>query len=205
MTSHVIGQTIAERSKPPDAWMVEWDAVRRVVAPNARPEKSCPYAHVLTGIYLKPWATRHSHDLVRGATAFERETVERRLATETQSFSSASLADMLKLLSGQPSRRSQGVQRVHARERSLWDELRAVIEKVRHVSPVGVLARDSAQLLIKALRRARAKGRSRRAKLPVGFVSFVGCAAANAELGSAIMRHGPPVFLSRVAIRLGVS
>jgi hypothetical protein len=143
-------------------------------------------------VYFKPVVTRQWHALVRQATAYEHASIERRLEEKTRSLSSASLADMLKLLRGRAPRRSPDAGRTRAREHSLLHELTALLNAAAGVAPVGAVARRGHDLLTTALRRARSLSRAARPLPPETVGLLAGSTAANALLGSEIMRHGPP-------------
>jgi hypothetical protein len=164
-----------------------------------------PPALNVPGLALSAPQARLLHGVTRAATPLEREGFESQMYLGASTLSGAVISDLLKLLSGRkPRRPSDQAERERARLRSIWKELEALLDRVKHLAPPSHLARDGKRVLIEALKSARAC-LSVRVKVPPNPPAPASCAAANATLANEIMRHGPPLAACPTHDSLGAS
>jgi hypothetical protein len=136
---------------------------------------------------------RRLHGVTRNATSLERNSVHTQIYMDASAFSSAAISDLLKVLSGRkPRARSDQARRDRTRLRSLWQEVAALLDRMQHLAPPSLIARDGKRLLIRALKSARAR-LAARVKIRGNPAALASCAAANSPLANDIMRHGPPL------------
>ena len=108
----------------------------------------------------------------------------------------AAYNDMLKLaLGARPRPRSDDAQRERDRIDGMRTAIQWLTQRIYETAP-SVPSRGSKQLLVNVLRRARARLKAKRLKLPAAPRFLAACAAATADLGSEIKRHGPPRLLA---------
>lgn len=183
-------------SAPDTTWSFEWEDERFATPPDAVGER--PREHIfprfLSEVIMNATDLRRWHHVVREASPYEHAAAERSFDDATWSLSTAAMTDMLKVLNGKSLRpRSQDAQQEQARVRSAWNELQIFLHSAIQVMPVGAVARDGKRMLVDAIRRALARSRSRRVRTPAAPNTLAACAAGSADLGSEIMRHGPPL------------
>lgn len=133
-----------------------------------------------------------------------REAAARELEEKTKSLSTASLRDLWKLLTeGRTPQRTQDAGRERVRVAELHEEMHNLVAILRRAAPLAFVLRHGKQIIGDAVRKAL-RGRSRRPRRPRASRLLRVAAAANAALGSAIMRHGPPL-LPPIHVRPGAS